>query len=189
MSEKIKLTNEAVLISLFAAFISAGCFIQVPFFGGVPIVFQDMFAIFTGLMLGAIYGSIAVIVFLCLGILGLPVFSGKAGLHVILHGVTGGFLIGYLFAAFTAGILAKFFLKVSSGKIKNSILLIIISLVAMIVIFVCGVFGFMRVTDCGLAKAVTAVVIPFIPGTVVKIILLFLLGKRFFPVINNYISK
>ena len=115
MSEKIKLTNEAVLISLFAAFISAGCFIQVPFFGGVPIVFQDMFAIFTGLMLGAVYGSIAVIVFLCLGILGLPVFSGKAGLHVILHGVTGGFLIGYLFAAFTAGILAKFFLKVSSA--------------------------------------------------------------------------
>ena len=111
MSKKVKLTNEAVLMSLFAAFISAGCFIQIPFFGGVPIVSQDMFAVFAGLMLGGLYGVGAVMIFLCLGILGLPVFSGKAGLHVILQGVTGGFLVGYLFAAFVAGVLSHFFLK------------------------------------------------------------------------------
>lgn len=189
VSEKVKLSNEVVLTSLFAAFISAGCFIQVPFFAGVPIVFQDMLAIFAGIMLGPVYGSGAVVIFLCMGILGLPVFSGKAGLHVILQGVTGGFLIGYFFAAFTAGVFAKFFLKISDGKIKNNILLILISSMAMIIIFICGVFGFMRVTGCEAVKAFAVVVIPFIPGTVVKIMLLFLLGRKFLPVINNYISK
>ncbi len=189
MSKKVKLTNEAVLMSLFAAFISAGCFIQIPFFGGVPIVFQDMFAVFAGLMLGGLYGVGAVMIFLCLGILGLPVFSGKAGLHVILQGVTGGFLVGYLFAAFVAGVLSHFFLKKTFGDIKTYIILIISSVIAMCIIFTCGVVGFMRVTGCDLTKAFALVVVPFMPGTVLKINLLVLLGKKFCPIINNYISR
>lgn len=189
MSKKVKLTNEAVLMSLFAAFISAGCFIQIPFFGGVPIVFQDMFAVFAGLMLGGLFGGGAVMIFLCLGILGLPVFSGKAGLHVILQGVTGGFLIGYLFAVFVVGIFSRFFLKKASDDIKVCIVLAISSVIGMCIIFTCGVVGFMRVTGCDLTKAFALVVVPFMPGTVLKIILLVLLGKKFCPIINNYISR
>ena len=189
MAEKIKLTNETVLMSLFAAFICVGCFIQVPFLGGVPIVFQDMLAIFAGLMLGPIYGVGAVIIFLCMGILGFPVFSGKAGLHVILQGVTGGFLIGYLFAAFAAGIFTKFFFKYSTGKAKECVVLFFAVVTAMIVIFTCGVVGFMRVTHSGFAATLTLVVVPFIPGTIIKVILLVLLGRKFCPIINNYISR
>ena len=189
MSEKIKLTNEAVLVSLFAAFICAGCFIQVPFLGGVPIVFQDMLAIFAGLMLGPLYGATAVIIFLCMGILGFPVFSGKAGLHVILQGVTGGFLIGYLFAAFTAGIFTKLLLKHSTGKIKRYIVLSFAVVTAVIIIFTCGVAGFMRVTHSGFVKALTLVVVPFVPGTIIKVILFVLVGQKFCPIISNYISR
>lgn len=189
MAEKIKLTNETVLMSLFAAFICVGCFIQVPFLGGVPIVFQDMLAIFAGLMLGPIYGVGAVIIFLCMGILGFPVFSGKAGLHVILQGITGGFLIGYLFAAFTAGILTKFFFKYSICKTKEYIVLILAVVMSMIIIFTCGVAGFMRVTHSGFVKTLTLVVVPFIPGAIIKVVLLVLLGRKFCPIIGNYISR
>src|SRR5574344_596437 len=101
MENKKKLTG-VVFTALFAALIAAGVFIQIPLPGGVPITVQDMMALLSGLMLGPIYGTLAVAVFLLLGIIGLPVFTGKAGIQVLIAGPTGGFLWGYLFAAFAA---------------------------------------------------------------------------------------
>ena len=101
MNSKLK---GLVLSALFAALISAGSFLIIPLPGGIPIVLQDMMAMLSGLILGPVYGAIAVAVFLVLGSIGLPVFSGKAGLHVITAGPTGGFLIGYMVAAFFGGL-------------------------------------------------------------------------------------
>lgn len=67
-----------ILAALFAALTAAGCFIQIPLPGGIPIVLQDMMAMLSGMLLGPLYGTIAVFVFLVLGCIGLPVFSGKA---------------------------------------------------------------------------------------------------------------
>ena len=102
---KKKKSTGTILAALFAALISAGCFIQIPLPGGIPIILQDMLAMLSGMLLGPLYGSIAVFVFLVLGSIGLPVFSGKAGLQVITAGPTGGFLIGYLLGALAAGLL------------------------------------------------------------------------------------
>ena len=102
---------QAVLSALFAALISAGAFIQIPMPSGVPVVIQDMTALLSGMLLGPLWGSISVILFLLLGIIGLPVFSGKAGLQVLISGPTGGFLLGYLAAALLCGIAVHFLLK------------------------------------------------------------------------------
>ena len=98
-------------VALFAAFTSAGCFIQIPLAGGIPIVIQDMMAMLSGLILGPIYGTLSVFIFLVLGSIGLPVFSGKGGFDKILNGPTGGFLIGYMIAALAGGLIVHFFVK------------------------------------------------------------------------------
>lgn len=176
---------KSVLAALFAALISAGAFIQIPMPSGVPIVIQDMTALLSGMLLGPLWGTASVIIFLLLGIIGLPVFSGKAGIHVLINGPTGGFLLGYAAAAFLCGLAVHFFLKKNRG-ISYWVLISITALLGNIVLFALGIAGFMRVTDASLLKTFSLVLLPFIPGNVIKLIVMVLLTGRFRPVITNY---
>lgn len=179
-----------ILSALFAALIAAGCFIQIPLPGGVPVVLQDMMAMLSGMLLGPVYGTIAVFVFLVLGCIGLPVFSGKAGLHVIIGGPTGGFLIGYLLGAFAAGLILALLLPSSKkhGAAKSYIIISVAGLIATVVVFVAGIIGFKLVTHYDMAKTLAVVLVPFIPGNIIKLVLMVLLTKKFRPVIANYIG-
>lgn len=179
-----------ILVALFGALTSAGCFIQIPLPGGVPIVIQDMMAMLSGLLLGPLYGGLAVALFLVLGFIGLPVFSGKAGIQVLLYGPTGGFLIGYLLSAIVGGLILKFALSKDSqdSKVKQWIFISIGAIVATIVVFTCGIPGFMRVTNSGFGKALSVVLVPFIPGNIIKLLVMIPLTKKFRPIIKNYIG-
>ena len=188
---KKKKSTGTILAALFAALISAGCFIQIPLPDGIPIILQDMLAMLSGMLLGPLYGSIAVFVFLVLGSIGLPVFSGKAGLQVITAGPTGGFLIGYLLGALAAGLFLKFLLPPASaerrhGKTKIYILITAAAVLATVIVFVCGIIGFMRVTGSDFSKTLYAVLVPFIPGNLLKIVLMVPLTRTFRPVIEQY---
>lgn len=183
----MKSTN-FVLTALFAALIAAGCFILIPLPGGIPITFQDMLVMLSGLLLGPLYGSIAVAIFLLLGVIGLPVYTGKAGIHVLLHGPTLGFLWGYLLIAFLGGLALALFLpqgKVHSPK-KTMTVICLVALFQSVVMFACGIVGFMFVTHATVQKAVLAVLLPFVPGNVIKIVLMTFLTKKFRPIIYNY---
>ncbi len=159
-----------IFSALFAALISCAAFFHIPLPGGVPIVLQDMLALLSGMLLGPVWGTLAVFVFLILGAIGLPVYSGKAGIQVIISGPTGGFLIGYMLGALAAGLLLRFALnpKKDHAKAKIWILCICSAVLAEVVLFACGLGGFVRVTGKGLDVAVKACVIPFIPGMIIK---------------------
>src|SRR5574344_2437801 len=189
-SDRKRRSTGIVLAALFAALTAAGCFIQIPLPGGIPIVLQDMMAMLSGMLLGPLYGTIAVFVFLVLGCIGLPVFSGKAGLHVLIGGPTGGFLFGYLLGALAAGIILSLLLPTSKKQStrKSYIVITDSGLVATIVVFVCGIIGFRLVTHYDMAKTLAAVLVPFIPGNIIKLVLMVLLTKKFRPVIAGYIG-
>ncbi len=186
-----------ILIALFAALVSVGSFIHIPMPGGVPVVIQDMLARLSGLLLGPIYGGLAVLLFLILGILGFPVFSGKAGIQVILSGPTGGFLIGYFVASILGGLIIKFFYPTiltsdddSTKKRKNIVQWIIVTIASLsgtLCVFAFGIPGFMMVTGNDLVTSLPYVLTPFIPGTIVKTLLAVVLAKKFIPVIKNYL--
>ncbi|MBO4546579.1 MAG: biotin transporter BioY, partial [Treponema sp.] len=207
--KSVKMQKNLVLSALFAAFICAGCFIQVPLPGGVPIAIQDMMAMLAGLLLGPVFGGLAVLVFLLLGAAGLPVFTGKAGIHVLFAGPTSGFLWGYLLAAVLAGTILALFGKVERnqaqdenggktenaaqnstvGKTKNAAQWLVITLAALaatIVLFVLGIAIGMRIINVGLEKALAIFLIPFIPGNVIKLVLMVVLTKKLRPAILAY---
>lgn len=179
-----------VLTALFAALISAACFIQIPLPGGIPILIQDMLAMLSGLILGPLQGAISVLIFLVLGSIGLPVFSGKAGIQVIFGGPTGGFLIGYLLGAVLGGLFLKFVLPpVKDFKTKRTYTIVMISIsciIATVVVFIAGIIGFKIVTQSTMTKTLAAVLIPFIPGNLIKIVVMVPLTYNFRKIISVY---
>lgn len=186
--KKQKPLVNTILTALFAALISAGSFINIPI-GLVPIAIQDMLAMLSGLLLGPLYGTLSVFIFLVLGCIGLPVFSGKAGIQVILGGATGGFLLGYLVSAFLGGLLLKFMLPQNRihGFAKSFGICIFVSFVQCVVLFVIGILGFMRILpEYGFEKTLQATLIPFIPGNIAKLIVNSLLTVKFRPILANY---
>ena len=100
---KIK-TIDMIFIALCVAVISIFSQISVPILpGGVPLTLQTLAIAFCGYFLGMKKGTLAVFVYFLLGFAGVPVFAGfQGGLSVII-GPTGGFLWGFLIAAFCCG--------------------------------------------------------------------------------------
>lgn len=96
-----------VLIALGAASTAVGAFIAIPLpFSPVPIVLQNFFILLIALVLGPRMGTASVALYLLLGALGLPVFAGGKGGFAHFFGPTGGYLVGFLLAAWITGVLA-----------------------------------------------------------------------------------
>lgn len=86
--------RDMALCALFAALLAVGAWITIP--GPVPFTMQT-FVIFVALgVLGGRNGTIAIMLYLLLGAVGLPVFSGFNGGLGALLGVTGGYLVGFV---------------------------------------------------------------------------------------------
>jgi biotin transport system substrate-specific component len=95
-----------VLSALFTALIVVGAYIAIPFVP-VPLVLANFFALLAGLLLGPFWGGVAVLLYLVLGTIGLPVFAGGTGGFAHFLTPTGGFLLGYLAMAVIAGLIAR----------------------------------------------------------------------------------
>lgn len=87
--------KELILAAEFAAIISVLSQMTIPF-GLVPLTGQTFAIGLTATFLGRKLGLISVVVYLLLGLIGLPVFSGMTGGIAVLFGPTGGYLIGFL---------------------------------------------------------------------------------------------
>jgi len=141
---------------------AAGALVVLPI-GPVPIVLQNLFAVLSGLILGPLLGSAAVGLFLLSGIIGLPVFAGGAGGIARFAGPTGGFLIGYLLAALTSGLIA------GRGSTKIPLLRIILAVIAgFLVIYIPGIVWLKISRNLNWIKALMAGFIPFIAGDILK---------------------
>lgn len=204
--------KKTVITALFAALISAGYFINIPLIGGVPVTVQDMMAMLSGLLLGPLYGSAAVLIFLILGSIGLPVFSGKGGINIILNGPTGGFLAGYLFGALIGGLIIYFGLgkyrkqKESSGSensenaeinknyspkkdIYEVLIILSAALAATVIVFALGIIRFhLLLPNKTFREVLLITLVPFIPGNIIKIVIMTILTKKLRPVLLNYIG-
>ena len=91
-----------VLAALFTGLMVAGALITIPF-PQVPLVIANAFPWLAALVLGPLWAAVSTILYLLLGLFGLPVFAkGAAGVGVFL-GPTGGFLVGYLLSALVVG--------------------------------------------------------------------------------------
>lgn len=185
-TNNIKLVRSGVTV-LFTALICLGCFVSHPLPGGVPITVQNMLASLSGLVLGGLQGAGAVGLFLVLGALGLPVFSGVKGGISVIQGPTGGYLIGYFLGALIGGLILGSPLKKEKKTVPFIIRTIIASVFAFALQYAVGIPWFMAVMESSgkensFAEVLSETLIPFIPGDIIKLILSVILAFVLRPV-------
>jgi biotin transport system substrate-specific component len=179
-------TLSPVFTALFAALICAGSLIAIPV-GPVPIVLQNAFAVLAGLLLGPIAGAGAVALFLLAGALGLPVFSGGRGGLAVLAGPTGGYLAGYLIAAFVAGLIAA---PVRSAPRKKALPVIACAtLAAFVSIYIPGILVLKHALALSTGEAIAKGFIPFVAGDFIKILVLIPISLKLGPIVARYLGS
>lgn len=163
-------TAHLVLCGLFAALTAICSYINIPLgFTPIPMNLATLAVFLAGGLLGKKYGTISILVYVLMGAVGIPVFAGfQAGVGV-LAGPTGGFLLGYIAAAFITGI---FLQRASSLQNIGGML------AGQVACYLLGILWFMFITGAGIGVALISCVLPFIPGDLVKIAVSFLLIKR-----------
>lgn len=151
------------LISLFAALTAAGAFISIPF-QPVPFSLQTLFTLLAGMTLGSASGSMSQVIYILLGVIGLPVFAGfKSGMGILL-GPTGGFLFGFVISAYVIG-------KITEEKKEKYIFYYLLAgLAGTVIIYFIGVTQLSLITGIGIKKAILIGALPFLPGDILKII-------------------
>ena len=148
----------------FALLIAIGAFVYIPLpFTPVPITLQVMFVLLAGIMLGGAYGSLSVLIYVIVGIAGLPVFAGAAGGFARILGPTGGYIIGFLLAPFVVSSIER--------KLKQRTLLLYLAMFAgLFVIYAFGMLHLSIFLKNNILAAFRLGVLPFITGDIVKII-------------------
>ena len=155
-----------VFASLFAALTAAGAYIQIPIpFSPVPVTLQVFFVLLAGSMLKSKWGSLSMIVYTLLGIAGLPVFAGGSSGIGVLLGPTGGYIIGFILAAYILGKLSE---KTETAD-KPRLLINALNMIAgVLVLYACGFIQLVFVANIGPIAALALGVVPFLPGEIVK---------------------
>ena len=106
-----------IIVSFFTALTAIGAYIKIPL-PHIPITLQTFFVIMSGNVLGFKFGSFSQILYLSLGLIGIPIFAYGGGPGYIFQ-PTFGYLLGYPVCAFTIGVVLKLLLS-RSGKIAIS---------------------------------------------------------------------
>ena len=183
-------TYSIVLIAVSAALITICSWISVTI-GPVPFTLQTM-AVFAVLMIiGGTRGSIAVVIYLLLGLIGVPVFAGFKGGPASFLGPTGGFLIGFAAASLIWLLLEKLFKdKFSTSAAKRILFGGISAVICEAVMYTIGVIWFMFVYGqqtgpIGLSAVLAMCVLPFIIPDIVKIVFAVIIGERVAKIIRK----
>lgn len=182
-------TRDAVIVAASTFLIIIGAYISVPI-GPVPIVLTNFFIILIGLLFGWKKALLAILTYIILGAVGLPVFSnGKAGLaHLI--GLTGGFIVGFIPLAVLSGL-------VSSKKVISKVIVV---LLGSVVVYLMGVpwaqYVFNNVIApennyplWDLAATLEKCAIPFLIPDLLKIVAAIIISEVLMPVIKPFTSS
>ena len=140
----------------------------------VPISLASMAIYLAVTVLGAKLGTLSCLIYLLLGLVGLPVFAGYTGGADKLFGPTGGYLIGYLFLALIAG---AFVGRFTENKWKNIAFAALGMVLGTVVLYILGTAWLAYSAGMDFQAALWAGVIPFIPGDLVKMVIAVLLGS------------
>lgn len=168
-------------IAMFAAIMAVCSWISIP--SSIPFTMQT-FGVFLSVgVLGGKRGTLSVLTYLMLGLIGVPVFAGFSGGIGCLAGATGGYIVGFFFSALTMWCMESLF-----GKGRLTLLFSMV-----LGLFVCYAFGtvwymtvYTRSTgSIGLYTALSWCVFPYVIPDMLKIALAFIICKRLDKIVKR----
>lgn len=162
-------TRDLVRIALFAAVIGALGILpkfDLPLAGGVPVTAQTLGVMLAGTVLGARNGALAVVLFLLIVALGVPLLAGGRGGLGVFYAPGAGFVLGFVPGAFVAGLVMAQLRRVPT--IIGAMAAAFVG--GVLVIYAIGIPVLAWKTDMDLLQALAASML-FLPGDLVKIVL------------------
>jgi len=151
-------------IGSFIAFTALGAFVRISLpFTPVPITLQTFFVLLAGALLGRRLGALSQLGYVFLGSLGLPIFAGATGGLIALFGPTGGYLLGFILAAYVIGRVLSVKEKVNFGWV------VLAMAIGSLIIYLLGAIHLALFVHLGVRKALLLGVVPFFPGDILKL--------------------
>lgn len=157
----LSLMAQLVLVLAGSALLAISAQVSIPFYP-VPMTGQTLIVLMIGMAYGPRLGAATVMAYLVEGGMGMPVFANGGAGWAYLAGPTGGYLTGFLVAAFILGLLAE------RGMGRNPVSTALAMLVGTAVIYLFGVTWLS--SFIGYAKALSVGVLPFLYGDVAKLV-------------------
>ena len=177
--KKFLSTKELVLIPMFTALIAVGAFIKIPL-PTCPLTLQWFFVMCAGILLGSKKGALSALMYVLLGLFGLPVFTGGGGFWYVTK-PTFGYFIGFVLCAFLIGLMTERKMNLYAACAIGTVILYVIGSAYGYVIL-----NFFTEGD-GItlgALVFTFMVLP-LPGDLIKVILAAFVGGRVRKVIKS----
>lgn len=170
-----------ILIALFAALVAAGAFIRIPL-PPVPVTLQTLFALLASQILPLPQALSSILVYIFIGLAGLPVFTSGGGPAAML-GPTGGYIMGLVPAVIVAGLVEKLMKR-------NTFLTHIVSgLVETVMIYIFGLFWLGWTRKLSIGATLASGLLPFIVGDTVKLIASAFVATRLKDRVSVMLSK
>ena len=140
--------KELIFCGLFAALISVGAFLKIPV-PFVPFTLQFLFTNLAALLLGKRLGSISVMIYIIIGLVGVPVFANGGGLSYIFQ-PSFGYVLGILAGTFVTGAISE------KQKILSTKVVLLASFAGLSVIYLCGLVYFYLMANYYLQSPIAA---------------------------------
>jgi len=155
--------REIALVAIFPALMAATAGISIPL-GNLPAIsLQTMFVFLAGLLLGPKLGTLSIVIYVLMGVIGIPVFSNYRGGISVLFSQSGGFIIGFIFATLFIG-----FMKNIKFLNKNILYIFMILIVGNALIYMTGATYISYLTNATIFS-VLATFVPYLLGDAIKI--------------------
>ena len=162
---------KVALVGAGVGVLAASALISVPFYP-VPMTMQTLAVLVVGGLLGPRLGVAAIAGYLALGLTGLPLFHGGLGGAAVLAGPTGGYLIGFVPAAFLMGLAGRWADRRSAGRLSILRRLSVLAagaLLAEVAVYTLGLPWLALVTGMGAGRVVATGLLPFVLGDLLKV--------------------
>ena len=157
-------TQNIVICGLFAAITAVLAQISIPLpFTTVPLTMQIFAVALTGLLLGSKRGFVAILIYVLLGAIGLPVFAQMSGGLGVLLGPTGGFLLGCPFMAFVIGYISE--------RTSSKLYILLSMVLGLVVVYITGTIMYSVVTNSTIKDSIMYCVVPFVVVDLIKLFL------------------
>lgn len=178
-------TKRLILTALFTALTVIGAYLRIP----TPwssFTLQILFVCMAGLLLGPKYGAASQIIYMALGLIGLPIFSGGGGPGYVFH-PTFGFLLGYIAAAFVIGLICR-----RGATLQR---MAIACVAGLAVIYLIGLPYMGWILNVYLGKGIDFMallwigMLPFLPADALKIVLAVALSRKLLPALSKTEQK
>lgn len=179
---------DAALVGLFVALMTVGAYLKIP--GPiVPFTLQTFFVTMCGILLGARRGVIAQVVYIILGLIGIPVFAGGGGFGYVVQ-PTFGYLLGFILCAFITGLACDRMAQSEQGI--RFWKLTLFSLLGLLVVYLIGCGYYLLVQTLYFGKEVSiggvlwSFVVLFLPTDILSTLLAVAVGPRIRKAVQSY---